>query len=43
MGKLAQSAGPLANFPNYFAGEQVFLDQGAVNMLVQLSLGTYSN
>jgi len=36
-GQLAQPAGPLANFPNYFTGEQVYLDQEAVNMLAQLS------
>jgi hypothetical protein len=36
-GQLAQPTGPLANFPNYFTGEQVFLDQEAVNMLAQLS------
>jgi hypothetical protein len=37
---LAQSASsqsPLWNFPNYFTGEQVYLDVEAVNMLAQLS------
>jgi len=36
-GQQAQPVGPLANFPNYFTGAQVFLDQEAVNMLAQLS------
>ena len=37
---LAQSSSsqsPLWNFPNYFTGEQVYLDVEAVNMLAQLS------
>jgi len=36
-GQLGQPSGSLANFPNYFTGEQVYLDQEAVNMLAQLS------
>jgi hypothetical protein len=31
------ATGPLANFPNYFTGEQIFLEPEAVNMLAQLS------
>jgi hypothetical protein len=31
------ATGPLANFPHYFTGEQIFLYPEAVNMLAQLS------
>jgi Lysophospholipase catalytic domain len=36
-GRSIQPSGPLANFPNYFTGAQLYLDQEAVNMLAQLS------
>jgi hypothetical protein len=36
-GQGAQPSGALANFPNYFTGEQIYLAPEAVNMLAQLS------
>ncbi len=37
LGQQAEPTGPLANFPNYFTGEQLYLEPEAVNMLAQLS------
>jgi hypothetical protein len=36
-GQSVKPAGPLANFPNYFTGEQIALAPEAVNMLAQFS------